>query len=112
MNERWNLDSLYRGFDDPQFTQDLQSLTQACTRFASLTGSLEDMAPAAALRQGIDLLEEINTLGNSLVEFASLRQSADTGDSEAASALGQVLAVFSQTAGPNARFQAYAAALP
>ena len=69
-------------------------------------------APAAALRQGIDLLEEINTLGNSLAEFASLRQSADTGDSEAASALGQVLAVFSQTAGPNARFQAYAAALP
>ena len=56
MNERWNLDSLYRGFDDPQFTQDLQSLTQACTRFASLTGSLEGMAPAAALRQGIDLL--------------------------------------------------------
>ena len=112
MNERWNLDSLYHGFSDPDFAGDLQALKVACGRFDTFTKSLEEMEPSHALRQGIESLEQIASLSNSLGEYASLRQAADTGDAEASSALGQVLAVFSQSAGASARFQAYLAALP
>ena len=84
----------------------------ACGRFDTFTKSLEEMEPSHALRQGIESLEQIASLSNSLGEYASLRQAADTGDAEASSALGQVLAVFSQSAGASARFQAYLAALP
>ena len=112
MNERWNLDSLYHGFSDPNFTGDLQALKVACGRFDTFTKSLEEMDPAHALRQGIEALEEISSLSNLLLEYASLRQSADTSDAEASSALGQVMAVVSQCAGAYARFQTYAAGLP
>ncbi|MFR8874564.1 MAG: hypothetical protein ACLVHV_14625 [Oscillospiraceae bacterium] len=112
MNERWNLDSLYHGFSDPDFAGDLQALKVACGRFDTFTKSLEEMEPSHALRQGIESLEQIASLSNSLGEYASLRQAADTGDAEASSALGQVLAVFSQSAGASARFQAHLAALP
>ena len=112
MNERWNLDSLYHGFSDPNFTGDLQELKVACGRFDTFTKSLEEMDPAHALRQGVESLEEIARLVNQLAEYASLRQAADTGDAEANSAMGQVMAVYSQCAGADARFQAYAAELP
>lgn len=112
MNERWNLDSLYHGFSDPNFTGDLQALKVACGRFDTFTKSLEEMDPAHALRQGVESLEEIARLVNQLAEYASLRQAADTGDAEANSAMGQVMAVYSQCAGADARFQAYAAELP
>ena len=85
MNERWNLDSLYHGFSDPNFTGDLQALKVACGRFDTFTKSLEEMDPAHALRQGIEALEEISSLSNLLLEYASLRQSADTSDAEAVS---------------------------
>ena len=88
MNERWNLDSLYHGFSDPDFAGDLQALKVACGRFDTFTKSLEEMEPSHALRQGIESLEQIASLSNSLGEYASLRQAADTGDAEASSALG------------------------
>ncbi len=112
MNECWNLDPLYRGFDDPAFTQDLQALKDACGQFDTLTKTLEELEPVTALRRGIDALENISNLGNALAEYASLRQSTNTGDSDAASAMGQIMAVFSQSAGADARFQDYAAKLP
>ncbi len=112
MNERWNLDPLYRGFDDPAFAQDLQALKDACGQFDTLTKSLEEMEPVVALRRCVDSLENISNLGNALAEYASLRQSTNTADSDAASAMGQVMAVFSQSAGADARFQDYAAKLP
>ena len=112
MNERWNLEPIYRGFTDAEYTGDLQALKVACGRFETFVKGLEDLEPKAALRGCIDALEEIHTLVGSLAEYASLRQSANTSDSEAASMLGQVMAVSSQIAGAEAGFRAYAAGLP
>ena len=42
MNDVWNLDPIYKGFDDPQFASDLQELKKAIAGFAELTGSLEE----------------------------------------------------------------------
>lgn len=112
MNERWNLEPLYRGFQDSNFTGDLQAMKVAVARFDTYTKNLEALQPLQALRGCIDALEHIMSLGNALAEYASLRQAADTVDAEAASAMGRVMSVFSQMAGADARFQAYAAKLP
>ncbi|MBE6946276.1 MAG: M3 family oligoendopeptidase [Ruminococcaceae bacterium] len=109
MNECWNLDPLYRGFSDPNYAGDLQALKVACARFETFTKTLSEMEPKQALRGCIDALEEINNLTGALAEYASLRQATDATDAEAASALGQVMAVVSSTAGADARFRSYAA---
>ena len=41
MNERWNLDVIYKGFDDPSFACDLQELKNAIAAFIGLAGNLE-----------------------------------------------------------------------
>lgn len=112
MNERWNLDAIYKGFDDPQFEADLKEFGETVGTFGEFTGKLETMEPKAALRQGVEQLERINALGMKLGEYASLRQSADTKDTAAGSGMGRIMAVFSQSAGPDAAFRQYAARLP
>lgn len=112
MNERWNLEPLYRSFDAPEFKGDLQALKVVCGRFDTYTKALDEMEPTQALRGCIDLMEELVSLVSALAEYASLRQSADTNDSEAASALGQIMAIYSQVAGADARFKEYASKLP
>lgn len=112
MNERWNLDVIYKGFDDPKFEADLKKFGEIVKDFGEFTKNLDTMEPKTALRRGIEQMEGINALGMKLGEYASLRQSADTKDNAAGSNMGRVMAVFSQVAGSDAAFRQFAAKLP
>ena len=112
MNEVWNLDPIYKGFDDPAFEQDLNTLKEKVAEFTAFTQTLAEAEPTAALRKAIALEEELTNLVSKLAQFASLRQSADTRDSEAGSNMGRIMAVYSGIAGPDAAFKAWASALP
>ena len=102
MNEFWNLDPIYSGFEDPQFALDLSDLKEKVAEAACFAAGLETMDPIAGLRGGIALEERVQELANKLGEYASLRQSANTRDAEAGSRLGQVMAVISGFAAPMA----------
>ena len=112
MNDVWQLDTIYKGFDDPAFDKDLQqlqSLVKQCDAFAA---QLESAEPLQGLRTGIELLEQINLVANKLAGYAMLRQAANTRDPEATSRIGQVMNVISETAASEAAFRAWAAKLP
>ena len=112
MNEVWNLDVIYKGFDDPAFADDLQALKEKVAAFAALAEKLPAMEPAAGLREGIRVQEELNKLGMKLAEYAMLRQSANAADPEAGSNIGKVMAVLSATAASEAAFKDWASKLP
>ena len=112
MNEVWNLDIIYKGFDDPAFSRDLEALKQTVSDFAALTQNLSDAEPLKGLREGIRLQEQMYDLGMKLAEYATLRQSANAADPEAGSQTGRVMAVFSGAAAPEAAFKEWAAKLP
>ena len=112
MNEVWNLDGLYLGFDDPAFEGDLQKLKDGIADFASFVKNLPDMDPLTGLREGISRQEVLRDLGSDLVEYAMLRQSADTVDPAIGSRVGQVMQVLSDTAAPEAAFQDWASKVP
>ena len=112
MNEVWNLDPIYRGFDDPAFGQDLTMLKDMVSDFAKWTESLSAAAPLEGLKEGIDRQEKLVDTAGKLVEYAMLRQSADTQDAEAGSKVGQVMGILSSVAGPQAAFQEWASKLP
>ena len=112
MNEFWNLDPLYKGFDDPQFDADMGRLKQTVAEMAAFASQLENMQPLDGLRRGIRLQEQLSELVNKLAEYASLRQSGNTRDSEAGSRLGQIMAIYSGFAAPAAAFESWAAKLP
>ena len=112
MNEVWNLDPIYKGFDDPAFEADLNSAKELLAKFTAFTGSLSEAEPAQALHDGIAMQEALSELAGKLGLYASLRQSSNTRDAEAASQLGRLMAVYSGMAGPDAAFTDWASKLP
>ena len=46
MNEVWNLDPIYKGFDDPSFEADLAALKQKVEEYAACTAKLSETDPA------------------------------------------------------------------
>ena len=112
MNEVWNLDPIYKGFDDPAFEADLALGKEKMAEFTAFAASLAEADPAQALLKGIELEEEIEELVNKLGLYASLRQSANTRDPEAASQMGRLMAVYSGMAGPEAAFTDWMSKLP
>ncbi len=112
MNEVWNLDPIYKGFDDPAFEQDLNMLKEQVAAFTAFTANLDSLDRIDTLRQGIDFEEKISQLVGKLAEYASLRQSASTKDPEPASQMGRIMAVYSTLAGPEAAFKDWASKLP
>ena len=111
MNEVWNLDGIYKGFDDPAFENDLQELKRKVEEFSVFAGTLEEVEALAGLKQGIALEERITDLVNRLAEYASLRQSTDSRDPQAGSQLGRIMGVYSGLAAPAAAFEGWAAGL-
>ena len=62
MNEVWNLNVIYQGFEDPQYEADLGKLKERASAYAAYTAALGEKAPAQALKDCILLEEEIVTL--------------------------------------------------
>ena len=112
MNEIWNLDPIYKGFDDPAFEADMAALKQEAEAINAFIAELPNLEPIEGLRRGIELQERFNDLVNKLAEFASLRQSANTKDPTAGSQLGRVMALYSTVAAPLAAFKDWASKLP
>ncbi len=112
MNEVWNLNPLYKGFDDPAFEKDLEALKALAREFVVFTEKLCPEQPLEQLKNGIRIQEELTQLADKLAEYAMLRQSADARDPEAGSQVGRVMAVYSEIAAPEAAFRKWAAELP
>ena len=112
MNEVWNLDPIYKGFDDPAFCADMETLAQKARAVGAFAAALPAMEPLQGLKEGIARMEELTQLTGKLAEYASLRQSTNTRDTESGSKLGQIMQILSATAGPQAIFNEWAAQLP
>ena len=112
MNEVWDLNPIYTGFDDPAFEADMAQLRQKVEELTAFSAKLSDTQPLQGLRTGIRLEEETTVLVGKLALYASLRQSTNTRDAEAGSRMGQIMSILSGTAAPQAAFRAWAAKLP
>ena len=62
MNEVWNLDPIYMGFDDPAFETDLACAKEKLAAFTAFTATLSQAEPAEALRAGIAMEEQLSEL--------------------------------------------------
>ncbi len=111
MNDVWDLNPIYRGFDDPAFEADLAELRRKVEELTAFSATLSDQEPLEGLRTGIALEEAATALVGRLALYASLRQSTNTRDAEAGSKMGQIMSILSGTAGPQAAFRAWAASL-
>ena len=112
MNEVWNLDVIYRGFDDPAFAADMEKLEKLVKDYAAFAGELVGQTPLDGLKKGIALEEALTVLTAKLGEYASLRQSVNTRDAEAGSRLGQEMQRISGAAGAQAQWREWVSKIP
>ena len=112
MNEFWNLDPIYKGFDDPAFEADMAALKDEVAKITAFAKALPTLSPLDGLHQGIALQEKFSELVNKLAGYASLRQAADTRDTAAGSHMGRIMSLYSGVAAPFAAFTDWASKLP
>ena len=99
---KWNLDILYKGFDDPALGADKAELEKRAKELADLAENASELESAVLVKEYIARREAMDELVSKLAIFANLTYSANTGSSEAASLLGMVMSVISSVAGANA----------
>ena len=98
----WNLDILYTGFDTVEFKNDMDRLNETIPEYIALSEKASTLSPKELLTEYVRLSEELSELSEKIGIYASLRTSANTRDSEAASMLGRLMAATSATAAPSA----------
>ena len=103
MNKEWNLDILYTGFDDPKFSEDTALLTKEIEALNVLAGGIANMDEATLVSEYVAISERLNLLASKVGIFASLNYSANTKNTEAASALGRLMGMLSATAAPSTK---------
>ena len=111
MNQEWNLDRLYKGFDDPAYAADMESMKALVAEFTAFTDNLANMEPVEALRTGVTLREKLSEL-STLFQYASLRSATNTKDTTPGSYMGRVMAMRSGLAAPMAAYNAWVVSLP
>ncbi len=82
MNKEWSLDSLYKSFQDENFTLDIQKLKDLIKDFKDYVNNLEKNNPEKEVKELIQFLEDITLTARKLGSYISLRQSTNTTDSE------------------------------
>ena len=103
MNKEWNLDILYAGFDDPTYSKDIELVTKEIEALNALAGDIDSMDEATLVSEYVAISERLNLLASKVGIFASLNYSANTKNTEAASALGRLMGMLSATAAPSTK---------
>ena len=112
MNECWDLNPLYSGFDDPAFARDVGALRETVAQWAVFAGELKSLSPREGLRRGTKLLEDLVLLIDRVAAYPRLCAAVNTGDTEALSWQGKIGAIISASAGSQAVFKQWAGSLP
>ena len=109
MNSKWSLDVLYKGFDDPKFSEDLISFEKKAMELSELSKKLSHENEREDLLQIVKLLEEFELLEKHLSCFGFLSQSTNTADAKAAAAIDKVATIASTASKAMAIFSRYIA---
>ena len=107
MNEVWNLDPIYKGFDDPAFEADMSALRKAVEETTAFAAKLGQEDALQTLKTGIRLEEEMTFLVGKLAGYSNLTQAANTRHPQAGSQMGRVMGIVSGAAAPKAAFRSW-----
>jgi oligoendopeptidase F len=88
--QEWNLSDLYKGFDDPQFAQDLQALQQQSAEFRQNYRDKVSLLTPEEVARCLQQLEVLLEKSSHLQAFPTLLLSADARNTEAKQFLDDV----------------------
>ena len=105
MNERWNLDILYTGLDDPSYEKDVAALSAASDRLSELVSAISSPLTAETAEQLLLAGENYTVLISRLAIYLNLRISVDTEDGAAKAQFARIMRIDSQATAATAAVQ-------
>lgn len=111
MNSCWSLDVLYKGYDAPEFKNDLAAADAIVNDFNAAVKELDPADPKGSLLKMIALEEKRSELFSKLFSFCSLNQATNTKDENAAAYMGQLMAKYSAMTKADTSFEKFVAAV-
>lgn len=109
MNKEWSLTKLYTGYEDEHFIADYNKLDSIIVQWDEFTSQLGSKEPLETLVAAVNILETLAVVSEKLMNYTSLRQSADTLNAESASYNGRLHEKLSSTAKAMATWKKYVA---
>lgn len=105
MNTTWNLDVMYKGYDDPKYINDIKKVEETITNIKEL--KLDENNPIKTIEASLVLTEELNTLLMELFSYSSLRSSTNVNDFEAMTEMGKLQIMLQETVESDVLFQSF-----
>ncbi|MBO4384491.1 MAG: M3 family oligoendopeptidase [Clostridia bacterium] len=111
MNSCWSLDVLYKGYDAPEFKNDLAAADAIVGEMNEAVKTLDPSDPKGSLLKLIALKEKRSEVFSKLFSFCSLSQSTNTKDENAAAYMGQLMAKYSAMTKADTVFEKFVASV-
>ena len=112
MNQQWSLDVLYKGYNDPKYQEDKETLIRLTKEITGFSESLaECREEEAALLKAVDYLEQYQLFGSKISYYVALRLSVNTSDSETANESNAIERQLSLSSKPMAVIHKYIAGI-
>lgn len=109
MNKEWSLNDLYKGYDDPAFLADKDTLAKTIQEGKILCDNLSHDDEVDTLVTLLTFLERQILLENKLIQYIALRQSTNTSDNETVALMEQVSRMISENSKTIAKINRYIA---
>ncbi len=106
MKQQWNLDSLYQGFNAPQFIADSAAILRLSRELRRCVGLPDPARLQETIWTWLEKLEAFEGLYQKLFSYTSFRFSADTSDGEASRNLSRFQEIDNTTVEARAAFRA------
>ncbi len=90
MYDKWSLDVLYTGFDDPKFQSDFEQLDALIDSMNAYAQTLGEKDARTTAKEALLSVEAFRKTFLDLAEYCQLRQSVNTNDGEAVSYMGRI----------------------
>ncbi len=105
MDMTWNLDVLYKGYEDKKYQNDLLKVQDVIKKLNNLV--LDENQPINVIETNLKLSEELNALLSDLFNYSSLRSSTNVNDFEAMREIGKLQIMLQDTVASSVNFQKY-----
>lgn len=99
MKTEWSLDILYKGYEDPNFINDIDKLTNLSREMDDLSQTLfeQNKEYESILLTCIKYLEEYEVLASKLLYYVTLKQSTNTSDNDTVNFMNRINRIMSNT---------------
>ena len=107
MNMTWDLDILYKGYDDPKYNEDIKKAEELIKKIVALSLELNVESAKECIEKELKLEEEFNSIILELYTYSSLRSSTNVNDTEALMQMAKLSMMLNETVAPSVKFQKF-----